>query len=258
MSSKATLTNLLQRSFIEMMKDVGTSIPGHILSFDPDTQLAQLQIGIQRVDVAGTTFTPPPLIECLVYVYGGDYTVEVQIDPGTEGIIFFSQRCIDAWNDTGGVANIPILRFHDFSDAYFLPGLRSQPNAISGHANNGIRLRNKDGSEYIWLKNDGTANIKTGTLTIDADVIHNGNTMQTGDVIHEGNLVRTGDTTLIGNLNETGVFTLTGTIASTGAITAPTVIGTVDIIFGPAAVSGIGHVHVSAPPGNDSGPAKNP
>lgn len=182
MTSKATLTELIQRSFIEMMKDVGTSIPGHLLSFDPDTQLAQLQIGIQRVDVDGKKFTPPPIIECPVYVYGGDYSCETQLDDGIEGIIFFSQRCIDAWNDTGSVANIPILRFHDFSDAYFLPGLRSQPNKITGHANNGIRLRNKDGSQYIWLKNDGTAEIKVATLKIEGDIEHTGDQTTSGTI----------------------------------------------------------------------------
>jgi len=256
MSNKATLTELIQRSFIEMMKDVGTSIPGNILAYDPDTQLAQLQIGIQRVDVNGVTFTPPPLIECPVYVYGGDFTVETQIDPGTEGIIFFSQRCIDAWNDTGGVANIPILRFHDFSDAYFLPGMRSQPNVVSGHANNGIRLRNKAGDKYIWLKNDGTADITVDTLNINADIIHNGNTTQIGDVTLTGNITQTGNMILTGNITQEGVFTLTGAMTATGVITAPTLIGTVNVIFG--GIAGFGHVHISASPGNPSGPAKNP
>jgi hypothetical protein len=154
-------------------------------------------------------------------VYGGDYIVEAQIDPGTEGIIFFSQRCIDAWNDTGGVANIPILRFHDFSDAYFLPGLRSQPNVVSGHANNGIRLRNKDGTKYIWLKNDGTADITVDTLNITADIIHNGNNTQTG------------------------TYNLTGSMVSTESITAETMIANVDITWGPLGTSGVGHTHAA-------------
>jgi hypothetical protein len=168
MSARATQTELIKRSFSEMMKDLGTSIPGHILSFDSSTQLAQIQIGIQRIDSEGEKFTPPPLIECPVYVYGGDYSVEAQIDPGCEGVILFSQRCIDAWVNTGGVANNPILRFHDFSDAYFLPGLRSQPNKIASFQNNGIRLRNKAGDQYVWLKNNGEVHINSTGL------FHNG------------------------------------------------------------------------------------
>jgi hypothetical protein len=176
MSISKTLTNLLKRSFVEMMKDVGTSIPGHFLAFDADTQLAQIQIGVVRIDVNGKKFTPPPLIECPVAFLGGSqYFIEHQIDPGDECLIIFSQRCIDGWVNTGGVADNPILRFHDFSDAAILPGLRSQPNKINDFQNNGIRLRNKAGDKYIWLKNDDNIHIK-------GDIIHDGNQTTTGTI----------------------------------------------------------------------------
>jgi hypothetical protein len=225
MTQKASLTNLIKRSFIEMMKDVGTSIPGNIIAFDPETQLAQLQIGVVRVDVNGQTFEPTPLIECPVAFFGGsEYFVEHQIDPGDEGLIIFSQRCIDGWVNTGGTAQNPIMRFHDFSDAAILPGLRSQPNAISNFENNGIRLRNKEGDKYIWLKNDGTADITVDTLNV------------TGDIIHAGDQ------------------TTTGTISATVEVSAPQVTGSTDVSFG--GISGVGHVHggVQTGPSNTGGP----
>lgn len=166
MTQLANLTELVKRSFVEMMKDVGTTIPGHVVAFDPDTQLAQVQIGIVRTDVKGISFDPPPLIEVPVYFAGGSFVLEHQIDPNDEGIIVFSQRCIDGWVNTGGIAENPIMRFHDFSDAMFLPGLRSQPNKIESFANNGVRLRNEDGSHYVWLKNDGTIESTNGSGTI--------------------------------------------------------------------------------------------
>ncbi len=166
MTQVANQTELLKRSFIELMKDVGTSIPGHILSFDSATGLAQVQIGVQRVTVRDQTLTPSPLIEVPVYFAGGSYMLEHQIDPLDEGLIIFSQRCIDGWVNTGGVAANPITRFHDFSDAAFLPGLRSQPNKISSFANNGVRLRNKDATHYMWLKNDGEIELKNGAGTL--------------------------------------------------------------------------------------------
>lgn len=182
-----------------MMKDVGTSIPGHFLSFDPDTQLAQIQVGIVRIDVNGKKFTPSPLIECPVAFFGGsEYFIEHQIDPGDECLIVFSQRCIDGWVNTGGVANNPIMRFHDFSDAAILPGLRSQPNKISSFENNGIRLRNKSGDKFVWLKNDGTAVITVDTLNINADIVHNGDTNHTGNTDQTGNLTVSG--TIIGGV----------------------------------------------------------
>lgn len=183
MTSKITTTELIRRTFVEMMKDVGTSIPGHFLSFDPETQLAQVQIGIVRIDSNGSTFEPSPLIECPVAFLGGsEFFIEHQIDPGDECLVIFSQRCIDGWVNTGGVANNPIMRFHDFSDAAILPGLRSQPNKITNFNNDGVRLRNKAGDKYIWLKKDGTADITVDTLNINGNIVHNGDTTQTGDV----------------------------------------------------------------------------
>lgn len=209
MATESQLTDLIKRSFVEMMKDIGTSIPAHILSFDPSTQLAQIQIGIKRVDIDGKQFAPPPLIEAPVYFAGGDkFFIEHQIDAGDEGIVLFSQRCIDAWVNTGGIAENPILRFHDFSDCYFLPGLRSQPKAISAFQNNGIRMSNKAGSEYIWLKNDGTSEITVPTLNINANV------------------------NIVGNVSLLGAFMQTGTMTVIGNITGAIVTGLTGIIWG--------------------------
>lgn len=188
-----TRKQLLLASFLELMKDVGTATPGHFLAFDADRQIAQVQIGIQRIDVDGRTFEPSPIIECPVAFFGGgEYFIEHQIDPGDECLIVFSQRCIDGWVNTGGVARNPIMRFHSMSDACILPGLRSQPNSISDFQNNGIRLRNKAGNRFIWLKNDGTAQIDVDTLTLNGDLVHMGDTMQTGDSAQIGTHTATG------------------------------------------------------------------
>lgn len=175
MTSKVNQTELFKTAFREMMKSVGTNIPGHILSFDKDTQMAQVQIGIEQSDVNGKFFKPAPLIEVYVYMPGGDFIVECQIDEGTEGLIVFSQRCIDGWTDTGGIAKNPIMRFHDMSDAFFLPGVKSQANKVSSFENNGIRLRNKDGSKYVWLKNNGDVEISANNVKITSTTLtHNG------------------------------------------------------------------------------------
>lgn len=196
MQTKSSLTELIKSAFREQTKDLNTSVPGHVVAFDSETQTAQLQIGIQR-----NGQVPAVLIECMIQFAGGnEFHIEHQIDVGDEGIIVFSQRCIDGWVNTGGVADNPILRFHDANDAYFVPGIRSQPNVITGFDNNGIKLRNKAGDQYIWLKNDDTADITVPIIFINGDIVHMGDTTQTGNV---------------------GV---TGTIESTVSVTAPTMV----------------------------------
>jgi phage baseplate assembly protein gpV len=234
MSTESTQTELVKRTFRELMKGVCTSIPGHILAFDPATQLAQVQIGIIRIDTNGAEFTPPPLITVPVHFCGGvNFSVEYEINPGDEGIIIFSQRCIDGWKNTGGVAKNPIFRFHDLSDAVFLPGIRSQPKVLPSFENDGIRLRNDDGTKYIWLKNDGTIVSNNGvavdTLAPDGTI-----TLTNGS----GTITMSPDGTV--NING-AIITPDGAITSPVSVTAPTVTGSSSLMVAGAEVKNHRH-----------------
>jgi hypothetical protein len=223
MSNKATLTELFKRSHRELMKSVATSITGHVIAFDPTTQHAQIQIGVQRIDVNGTTFTPSPLIEVPVaFIGGSEYFQEHQIDIGSEGTIHFSQRCIDGWKTTGGVANNPILRFHDLQDAMFVPGLRSQPNVIVDHANDGIRWRNKAGTHYVWLKKDGTIETTNGNFT--TTVNPDGSLSETNGAYNK--TVATNGTVNINGF----IINPDGSASSPVSVTAPTVTGSTSLV----------------------------
>ncbi|MGL5223571.1 MAG: Gp138 family membrane-puncturing spike protein [Plesiomonas shigelloides] len=164
--------------FRELMKGTYTAIPGHILAFDPATQRAQVQIGVLRVEMSGAEVVPPHVEDVPVCFPGDDFVLEYQIEPGCEGMIVFSQRCIDGWKNTGGVATNPLGRFHDMQDAMFVPGIRSLPNVIPAFTNNGIRLRNRDGTQRIGMTNDGTSFMENSNgfirLTADGKVNING------------------------------------------------------------------------------------
>lgn len=196
-NARSQQPQMLREAFREMMKNVATSSPGYILAFDPMTQLAQVQIGILRVDLNGGTFAPPAIIETPVCFIGGeDYHLEYQIDPNCEGDIFFSQRCVDGWLQTGGVAQNPIGRFHDPQDAFFLPGFRSLPNKLPAFQNNGIRMSNRAGTQFMWLKNDGSMAWENGAGFIRVDptgiVNINGVTIDTTSLVTTPNDVKAG------------------------------------------------------------------
>lgn len=217
---------MVKKAFFENQKAINTSIPGHIIAFDPDTQLAQIQIGIVRLDINGNEFNPPPIIECLVFIPGGsEHLVEFQINPNDECWIDFSQRCIDGWVNTGGIAQQPIVRFHDKNDACAFVGTRSQPNKITGYSNDGIRLRNKSGDAYAWLKSDETVELRNGagfvTLQPDGTVNINGLTIDPA-----GNLV------------------------TPTTVTASTVTGSSDVVS--AGISGKSHIHGGVSRGNQN------
>jgi hypothetical protein len=72
-------------------------------------------------------------------------------------------------------------------DAFFIPGFRSLGNILPDFQNNGIRMRNRSGNQFAWLKNDGSIAVENsaGHIRISADgvVTINGVTFQTnGDV----------------------------------------------------------------------------
>lgn len=190
MNMKKKTSELYKSAFTQMMKDVATSTVGHIVAFDPVTQLAQVQIGIVKVATTGETFDPAIIVECPVYFAGGSsFMMEHQIDPNDECVILFSQRCIDGWRETGGVAQQPIIRYHDINDAMCLPGIRSKPNTIVNFQNDGIRLRNADATAYVWLKGDGSIHIKgSGGLFIN-DEPYDVHTHEAGTYSNSGGTV---------------------------------------------------------------------
>ena len=154
----------------ETVKSLSTTTVGHILSFDPTKQRAQVQPGIQRVDLDNNRHNPPPISDVPVLFIGGSTSqLEFEVKPNDEGLLIFTQRNIDGWKQTGGIADNPTARFLDMQDCLFIHGVRSLPQVIEGFENNGIRMRH--GDNHVWIKNDGTivsSNAKA-THTIGAD-----------------------------------------------------------------------------------------
>lgn len=171
--TREQFAKMLREIFGEYLKDnVRTSVPGHVLSFDPATQLAEVQIGLMLEDRLGNAEPRRPIVRVPVQFWGATGgTLECRVSEGVEGSIMFSQECIDSWVDQGGVAVKSEPRRFSLNDAYFMPGVRSVPGAITDFANNGIRLRNNSGSMYAWLKDDGSISLSNGAgfITIGAN-----------------------------------------------------------------------------------------
>lgn len=200
--TQAQFSKMLREIFGEYLKDnVRTSIPGHVLSFDPVSQLAEVQIGLMLEDRQGATTERRPIIHVPVQFWGAaGGTLECRVASGTEGTLLFSQECIDSWVDQGGVAVKSEPRRFSINDAYFMPGIRSIPGAITGFANNGIRLRNNSGSMYAWLKDDASISLSNGsgfiTIAADGTVNINGVTITPASLVTTPNDVFAGEISL--------------------------------------------------------------
>ncbi|UJW24801.1 MULTISPECIES: Gp138 family membrane-puncturing spike protein [Pseudomonas] len=199
--TQAQFAKMLRDIFGEYLKDnMRTSVPGHVLSFDPATQLAEVQIGLMIEDRLGNAEPRRPIVRVPVQFWGATGgTLECRVAEGVEGSIMFSQECIDSWVDQGGVAAKSEPRRFSINDAYFIPGVRSVPGAITDFANDGIRMRNNSGSMYAWLKDDMTISLSNGAgfITIGADGTVNIN----GVLITPAGLVTTPNDVVAGEIS---------------------------------------------------------
>jgi hypothetical protein len=191
--------------------DIRVAMPGIIVSFDENTQLAQVQPAIREnlKDSSGTV-TPtqlPILPDVLIVSFrGGGFVLTTPVNTGDEVLIIFSDTCVDAWWANGGVQNQISNRRHDLSDSFAILGPWSQPRALLNYSMDAMELRTEDGSTKISIK-PGTIDITCQTANINAESVN----LAGGG----GAVARVGDSiAATGTDPQGGTVTVTGTITS--------------------------------------------
>lgn len=163
----------------QAVKNIHTSLPASVVSFNPATQTVTLSVMVKQLMVGGATVNVPPLMDVPVsFPRGGGFAVTFPLKAGDEGIALFSERCIDGWH-TSGKATEPLdYRYHDLSDAMFVPGICSRPNAIKNFFVGGLSLQTLDGGTFI--------RITDGKILIQGDIEQTGGIVSSADVVASG------------------------------------------------------------------------
>ncbi|MCG8155200.1 hypothetical protein JMY81_01140 [Brenneria goodwinii] len=188
MKSTNPLFSAIQSAGMDMIGGLMIGMPGHVVAYNPDTQRAQVECGIQRRMNDGTVQTLPLLVNVPVRFSGSpDWMVFHELPSGTEGYIHFSQRSVDAWLDMGGPAPPMGPEMFSASDAFFSPGYRSLKTAIPELPTSGMGMSNRDGSVRIHLTDGGiTLTVGGQTLTLTSGgLTHNGTNIGS-DHVHSG------------------------------------------------------------------------
>lgn len=253
-------------SFDNLMRQCMFCLPGRITAFNPETQLAQIECGIQRLrDGKGHTI---PVIENVPVCFPGDgeFYFWHQITPGeTEGLIHFAQRAIDTWIDQGGPVAPHEARMLTEDDAFFVPGVRSRPGAIPGFKNDGAGISNYAGDTFAHLKSSGEVQVES-PATVNVTAAENVNVTAGADAnVDCENATITAatkasidapDTEITGNLLVMGTITGQTGLSITGSLPSGSasmeVTGTLDLVSGDVVVDGQSlkqHVH----PGDSGG-----
>ena len=106
----------LKRDFFSSLH---CALPGNIVSFDPETQTAEIQ---PAVKVGSLTY--PVLADVPVFM-----PVPFEVNPGDACLVVFADCDIDAWFESGEAEVPPSGRMHSLSDGFAFVGFRTGRNA---------------------------------------------------------------------------------------------------------------------------------
>lgn len=195
LQSDAQLSGSMDDAVIEYiesrLRDLHTSIPGVIVSFNAAKQTATVQPAIKRIFIEQGPVNLPLCMDVPVkFPGGGGFFLTFPVKPGDECELKFSERAIDFWYQNGAVQLPSEYRLHDLSDAIADVGLNSQPNAIPALCTTGAELRTRDGSTFLRME--------AGKITIQGNVVLNGDLTQTGSQTVSGSVAASGDVTAEG------------------------------------------------------------
>lgn len=147
---KTPIAEVIRLALETKGSEIRVCLPGYVKDFDPATQLATVVPGVSEIGRLedGTEVVEERLPIChvpVVFPGGGGHSLTFPVKAGDEGLIHWCDNEIDKWLDAGGQVTPNSVRSHHTSDAIFVPGARSRPNAIAGFDPDHTTL-GKDGS----------------------------------------------------------------------------------------------------------------
>lgn len=175
-ANEPTLASLLRLHKQDVMLSINCHQVGEIVSFDPSTQTAEVQIKMLRM-MNGELKQYPVLVDCpCVVLTGGNGCLTLPIQAGDSCLVLFNDKDLDNWYAGGQTVAPRKERSHDFADAIALVGIRNKQNQIEDYLQHGVEL--KYGQSTIKLEN----NKVTITDHKDTIVMDNGNIDIKGNV----------------------------------------------------------------------------
>lgn len=180
-SPEVPVYDVLQMLKTEVFKELRVCLPGSISGVDPFDGTVSVKIGVMqkqaRVDVqGGVAISYPELTMCPIFtLQGGGVGAVMPVIVGDECLVVFSDRCIDAWFQTGQPMPLPSVRMHDIADGFVLVGLNSLENPLETPLEpleggictlkaTGAKVAVNTGTNLITIANDSPKNL-FATLT---------------------------------------------------------------------------------------------
>lgn len=175
--NNATLPSVINLAIDNRLKDMHTSMPGIIESFDAVKQIASVQPAVRRIfitldgdlEILVPTDLPVLINVPVSFPRGGGFSLTFPVKKGDECQLIFCERSIDNWHTYGGVKKPTARRFHSLSDAIAYVGVSSLPNKVPNYSATDVQIKKDDDSVYITLADDETLTAySTGKATVES------------------------------------------------------------------------------------------
>lgn len=165
-TDNASVDSGLDECSKDLLERLRVASPAIVKSFD-GRQTVTVQITSHGQDNSGQALPVGLLVDVPVqFPRGGGFAVTFPIKPGDEGLVVFSDRCIDGWFSTGAPGIPPDHRQHDLSDAMFIPGISSLKRVISDFRNDAIVMRQLSGPGYVSIDESGNVDVDGALMTV--------------------------------------------------------------------------------------------
>lgn len=156
------LASVINDAINTSLKELHTSLPGIIISFDPVTQLADIQPTIKR-SINGELINLPVLSGVPIRFYHTNkFSIAIPLEKDDEVEIKFCERSLDMWLTYGDIQNPFDFRKHDLSDAYAQPTLYSQKNLIPDFPSDNLEIKSNNGTAKIEVTPDDDLILNSG------------------------------------------------------------------------------------------------
>lgn len=166
--AQINFNSVMQLSQDTIMSRLNCHNIGKILSFNPDTQTADIQLmQIKRFNneyIPPTVLTDVPLI--IYGASGGHITLP---DPtGSICLLLFMDRNIDAFLETGEMYTPTSTRMHDFTDCIALTTFKTLANPIENYDDKAITIINDEIIEEV--KNQSYIKVYPSSIKIKTSI----------------------------------------------------------------------------------------
>ena len=162
------LTEMLEVDFNARIKNVHTSMPGHIVDYDPATRRATVQPGLFLVLIGERPMRRPPILNVPVgHLAANGMVFHVPIKQGNAVHLVFSERGIGTWKRNMESEAIPDKgHYFDIADAIAYPvfGIPQGSPVTS----DGFSLQTENGNTYLTVE-DGEIVINGLDVTIQGE-----------------------------------------------------------------------------------------